>query len=94
MSDYIDRQAAIDALIQELKYKPESYWDNGLNQYDIENVLKTLPSADVAEVVRCKNCKAVGVGGDGTTHYYVCMARGEAVSAQDYCSKGEHKDEK
>ncbi len=43
MSDPIDRQAAIDALIAEFKAKTETYWDNGLNMYDVESVLKGLP---------------------------------------------------
>ena len=49
MSDLIDRQAAIDALIAEFKAKTETYWDNGLNMYDVESVLKGLPSAQPAQ---------------------------------------------
>lgn len=45
MSDLISRQAAIDALIAEINEKPETYWDNGLNMYDVESVLKGLPPA-------------------------------------------------
>lgn len=43
--DLISRAAAIDALIAEINEKPETYWDNGLNVYDVESVLKGLPSA-------------------------------------------------
>ena len=49
--DLIDRQAAIDALVEELAYKPEGYWDSGLNQYDVEVVLNQQPSIDVAQVL-------------------------------------------
>lgn len=50
MSDLIDRQAAINALVEELAYKPEGYWDSGLNQYDVEVVLNQQPSIDVTPV--------------------------------------------
>lgn len=46
MTDYIDRQAAIDAL-----YHVDEY-----NGRSIE-AIKELPSADAVPVVRCKDCK-------------------------------------
>ena len=46
MNDPIERQAAIKALIQELYEKPEEYWDNGLNRYDIEATINALPPAE------------------------------------------------
>lgn len=46
MKDPIERQAAIDALIQKLYEKPEEYWDNGLNRYDIEETINALSPAD------------------------------------------------
>lgn len=46
MNDPISRQAAIDALIAELKEKAETDCDNGLNMYDVEFVLKTLPTIE------------------------------------------------
>ena len=45
MKDPIERQTAIEALIQELYEKPEEYWDNGLNRYDIEATINALPPA-------------------------------------------------
>lgn len=45
-NDLISRQAAIDALIAEYKEKAESYWDNGLNMYDVESTLMALPPID------------------------------------------------
>lgn len=55
MKDPIERQAAIEALIQELYEKPEEYWDNGLNRYDIEATINALPPAQ-PEIIRCKEC--------------------------------------
>ena len=43
MKVLINKQSAIEALIQKLYEKPEEYWDNGLNRYDIEETINTLP---------------------------------------------------
>ena len=43
MSDLIDRQTAIDALLDELMEKPERYED-GLDRHDIKAILGALPS--------------------------------------------------
>lgn len=57
MQDLISRVAAIDALVEEIAYKPEGYWDSGLNRYDVEVVLNQQPTVDAVEVVRCKDCR-------------------------------------
>ena len=96
MEDLIYRQAAIDALVEELVYKPEGHWDSGLNRYDVEVVLTQQPSVDAVEVVRCKDCKHWYNGhsinyckrfwdDDGEPKLYQC-------GAEDFCSKGERKD--
>lgn len=55
MADYISRQKAIEA-IMDLPNCPNGYSDT----YDKECIISTIeevPTADVVEVVRCKNCK-------------------------------------
>jgi hypothetical protein len=64
--DCIDRQSAVDALLDELMMKPERYED-GLDRHDIEAVLGALPPAQ-PEIIRCKDCK----------HYYFADNRVEA----------------
>ena len=89
--DYIKREDAVWVLCQETctpgPICPDFYC------IEMWEKFKDVPSADVVEVVRCKDCKKVGVGGEGDTHYYICMPRGEAVDTDDFCSKGEWKDE-
>lgn len=56
MSDLISRAEAIKA-IRKCKFESDmpSYWYIGME--DAQNIVKTLPSADTVEVVRCKDCK-------------------------------------
>ena len=52
MSRYID----VDALMHELEREVELA-DDWKTAHEIANVVKYFPSADVVEVVRCKDCK-------------------------------------
>lgn len=96
MADLIDRQAAINALVEELAYKPEGYWDSGLNQYDVEVVLNQQPSAQ-PEIIRCKDCKHWDIS---DIHSTICPDNrrckgiiGKIYTAPDYyCAYGERKD--
>ena len=100
MADYIDRQAAIDAVtgwlnIARNPINQSKYNDGEIAAYDTAlSELKKIPSADAVEVVRCKDC---------TYYYYadnripsergwVCANDGCYVSQNDYCSWGERKD--
>lgn len=87
MDDLISREAAIDALVEELAHRPEGYWDSGLNRYDVEVVLSQQPSVDAVEVVRCKDCKYADFG--------ECTHKLGLIVADDenYCSYGERKDD-
>lgn len=55
MDDLISRQAAIDALegCQQYKVSTEDY---AVDYAQAKTELMMLPSADVVEVVRCKDC--------------------------------------
>lgn len=69
MSDYISRQAAIEALA-EWKISPI--------------VLGPVPSADVVEVVRCKDCKHAD-------KYYHCTYMNKWNTADGFCYCGEKR---
>lgn len=80
MADYIDRQAAIDALNELMIYRPLDS-----DRYVISaclNKIVGLPSADVVEVVRCKDCLVHGL----------CRFE-QGLGLDGFCSKGERKDE-
>ena len=78
MAESIERSAAIEAA--------KHAWAKGLepSQY-----IEALPAADVAPVVRCKDCKhlvAVNVNGKGIP---TCRMSGMEVAPAEFCSRGE-----
>lgn len=56
MSDYIERQAVIDAVHEE--FDGCTVWDaSGERTADeFESIIDRVPPADVVQVVRCKDC--------------------------------------
>lgn len=87
--EYISREAALKALFAPgMCYAPMQL-----------QIIKDLPAADVAEVVRCKYCRhpaltqRYGVPGTLTCHnrYSPCNRRN--VGGEDFCSYGERREE-
>lgn len=79
MADYIDRQVAVDTVS-----------DCGIC---IQKILD-LPSADVVEVVRCKDCKYQDKGENESESWNVCNYRPWlyfSINDDDYCSNGERR---
>ena len=95
MSRYID----VDALIEILKAKSKTDYEMGLYNHgaltdSFIRFVGRYPSADVVEVVRCKDC-AYRRYVDGAD-IYKCDRRGfysEEVKPTDYCSYGERREE-
>ena len=84
MADYIDRQTAINGIVKSCLgctnvVQAEDY----AIQY-----IKKIPSADVVEVVRCKDCKLWSHNVNYSYHW----CGGRLVSLDDYCSNGVRKD--
>lgn len=87
MAEYIGRDVAFNA-ITDLAGKAstrsayEAVWKSA-------RALKKIPAADVAPVVRCKDCKhlvAVNVNGKGIP---TCRISGMEVAPAEFCSRGE-----
>lgn len=74
---YIDADALLTKLPNDLPYKAS-----------VKRVLIQAPTADVVEVVRCKDCVHSSYYGK-ICHYRV----GTDVSPEHYCSYGERKDD-
>ena len=77
--EYISREAAIGAV--------KHAWAKGLepSQY-----IEILPAADVAEVVRCKDCKhRTEAGNCGHPRHHGILP---SAYPYDFCSYGERKD--
>ena len=103
MNDYISRQAAIAALNGEIPLTKQKDID-AVVDYLTERIkrLNDIPSADVAEVVRCKDCKywlphsQYGYDYDNDEFYDYCALLvpdddyyAFRRNADDYCSDGE-----
>ncbi len=97
MSKYIDAEAFFK-VINTLLYKDTSYPDasayNGAIS-DVADMLIHFPAADVAEVVRCKDCKYQNKGQNECESWNLCEYRSWLyfpVNDDDYCSKGERNE--
>ena len=83
MTEYIDRQAVMAELEKEVELA-----DDWKTAHEIANVVKYFPSADVVEVVRCKDCKFWSHNVNYSYHW----CGGRLVNLDDYCSNGVRKD--
>ena len=76
MAEYIEREAAIESL-------PVA-WDSAIN------ALRNAPSADVAPVVRCKDCAhRTEMGNCGNPRYHGILP---SAYPYDFCSYGARMD--
>ena len=91
MSDLISRQAAIE----EIKALYE--WHDTVTEDRTIDHLKRLPSTDVVEVVRCKDCKhrysaVSNMTIDGNeTWRHECLINRIPITLDWYCSDGERR---
>ena len=76
MTKYIEREAAIEAIMSD---PPDAHYPS----WYIDRI-KTLSAADVTEVVRCCNCEFHDH--DGTSGYCNYWRRWSNMS--DFCSRG------
>ena len=92
MADYVDRQAAIDRF-ENLSYVD---WNQGVSTTwadafsECADMIRELPSADVVEVVRCKDCKHYDLAPNGFNG--MCNRQYATFYAVDFCSYGEQKE--
>ena len=92
MTEYIERLAAIEAAIDEFK----STLCDDLEAWMFEARLNAVPAADVAPVIRCKDC--VWFADNNNGEWYGCWlfnairAGDTKPTLNDYCSYGERKD--
>lgn len=100
MDKYIKLEAAV-AIIEEKqkelcpvgRYGRNYVYGSDREKYDawdeIIDALENIPSADVAPVVRCMDCKhlvSVNVNGKGIP---TCRVSGIEVAPDEFCSRGE-----
>lgn len=93
MAECIEREAIMEFPIRKDHCDKERANEHFI--FGIESVLEyvqNLPAADVAPVVRCKDCKYWQDNNDGYPHEECRWGNGETPDANDFCSYGEQKD--
>ena len=96
--DYISRQVAVEAIENTDWYHINQNGElvSGANSQEHEPLYKAseiyaaleeVPSADVVEVVHCKDCKYY----DDTPHFAYCVQNTKYVDDDGFCSDGERR---
>ena len=86
MSRYIDADALGIGKANRDVFDNKAYADGWNAAIDI---IESAPTADVAEVLRCKECKFFCRG-----NRCYCEEFGGIVTSEDFCSRGERKTNK
>lgn len=92
MTEYIDREAAL-ALVRPDDPNDERYAVTvATAKRLIRHVLTDAPAADVAPVVRCKDCEHFDRNVFDFKGFKICPASGMYITPEDYCSYAERKE--
>ena len=98
MAEYINRDATIKAIhdVYEYGFPTASGAFDDFATKIVPSLLNSIPAADVAPVVRCKDCVHWDDDPDTYGADYgpkgKCMKSFETMCADDFCSYGERKD--
>ena len=95
MSEYIDKKAVLD-MVNSLQYKDVLYPDAAVYNHaidEVRNLIAVFPTAEVAEVVRCKDCRYVFKEDE---YSYWCngfTSPMRLVTPYTFCSHGRRKND-
>ena len=81
MTEYIKREAAIEAIMSE---PPDAHYP----QWYVDKI-KSIPAADVVPVVRCKDCRLRGREECAMFYRCDCGEQHTWETDNDFCSYGE-----
>lgn len=88
MKEYIERAVAVQEL-EVLRQEYEMHDDcDELVARRCRDALSAVPAADVAEVVRCKDCQYYQDAKINKKGFLICPASGMEITETDYCSYG------
>lgn len=102
MSEYIKREDALNGCKQWLepneRDEQDTMWNHGIEAC-LNEIKHHVPSADVVEVVRCRECKYLkpftSQYGAGQFCECPCSFGGQGIKKpDDYCSYGERRDDR
>ena len=89
MSRYIDADKFVEWLdVGHLRSPSEICYCEG----DVKTMIDIQPTADVVEVVRCKDCKNAFVGRNGRLICDLIYPTWDWVEPTDYCCHGERSE--
>lgn len=92
MAEYIKREAVIDRLKRNLDAcNPDTFSE--LCYRDAIETVKWFPAAEVAPVVRCRECEYAKNAKWNKKGYRICPASHMEITDDDFCSYGVRKDE-
>lgn len=91
MAEYIERSAAVKAVLRERS--PANSVAQNRKLSIIQRDLLTIPAADVAPVTRCKDCKYAYINSFAVSSgEALCTLSGKLMQQDDFCSYGEPKE--
>ena len=92
MAEYIEREAAIKA-VEKADYTAIADDADSCKADYLREVIESVPTADVATVVRCKDCKYAYINSFSTaTKVVLCSVNVKMMQEDDFCSCGERND--
>ena len=92
--EYISREAAIEEIDKWLDTVGTALVGKGLSYYgELIGCIEDARAADVAEVVRCKDCKNLVNTTINANCFLICDISDMEIAPDDFCSYGERREE-
>ena len=92
--EYISREAAIEEIDKWLDTVGTALVGKGLSYYgELIGCIEDARTADVAEVVRCKDCKNLVNTTINANCFLICDISDMEIAPEDFCSHGERREE-
>lgn len=90
MAEYIERSYIRKMAMFEMAYTMETETDAAV----VLRMIDDAPAADVAPVVRCKDCKYLANATVNSNGFLICHVNDMEIAPEDFCSYGERRAEK
>ena len=84
MKEYIEKSMAFAVLVD----FPGELSPENIGLSIARKAIDSLPAADVAPVVRCKDCRYYQTAKVNEKGFLICPASGMEITETDYCSYG------
>lgn len=88
MAEYIERSYIRKMAMFEMAYTMETETDAAV----VLRMIDDAPAADVAPVVRCKDCKYLANATVNSNGFLICHVNDMEIAPEDFCSYGERKE--